>query len=311
MDRLQKKCVLASTGFHLSLLVILMVGPAFLMSRNKPDDTGPALTFIPMITTDDKVQGGGDPRGAAPPPPPPPAPRAADPEPPKPKPPEVKREEVREPDPPKDTVKPADKKPDPESLETATEKKEVKKRRPEVSTTIVTRPKDTDADKKARELAKERAERAQEEADAREAKEYEKRMADRRRTLANSFGSAVNSIKQGSAGSTTIVFDGPGGGGVPYANFLQGLKTIYENAWILPDGVTDNDATVAASVTIARDGTVVRSRVLRSSGNSSVDQSVQVTLRRVKMTLPLPAASKDDERTVTINFNVASKRGTG
>ncbi len=37
MNRLQKKCVIATAGFHLLLLVILFVGPAFFWSREKPD----------------------------------------------------------------------------------------------------------------------------------------------------------------------------------------------------------------------------------------------------------------------------------
>ena len=104
---------------------------------------------------------------------------------------------------------------------------------------------------------------------------------------------------------------GPGGGGVPYANFLQAVKSRYQQAWIVPDGITDDNATVAASVTIARDGTVMSARITRSSGNAAVDRSVQVTLDRVKWAAPLPDDAKEDQRTVSINFNVAAKRGTG
>jgi len=39
MNRLQKKCIMATAGFHLLLLVILFVGPAFFWSREKPDDS--------------------------------------------------------------------------------------------------------------------------------------------------------------------------------------------------------------------------------------------------------------------------------
>ena len=38
------------------------------------------------------------------------------------------------------------------------------------------------------------------------------------------------------------------------------IKTIYERAWLLPEGVADDDAMTVASVTIARDGTVVSHR---------------------------------------------------
>ena len=112
--------------------------------------------------------------------------------------------------------------------------------------------------------------------------------AERRQRIAAAFGSAANSLESSLSGSTTIELKGPGGGGVPYANFLQAVKSVYQNAWIVPDGITDENATVAAAVTIARDGTVVSSRITRSSGNPAVDRSVQVTLDRVKWAAPLP-----------------------
>jgi TonB family protein len=39
MNRLQKKCVIATAGFHLLLLVILFVGPAFFNAKPKVDDS--------------------------------------------------------------------------------------------------------------------------------------------------------------------------------------------------------------------------------------------------------------------------------
>ena len=51
MNRLQKKCVIATAGFHLLLLVILFVGPAFFWAREKPDDT-PVLDMIPANLVD-------------------------------------------------------------------------------------------------------------------------------------------------------------------------------------------------------------------------------------------------------------------
>ena len=104
---------------------------------------------------------------------------------------------------------------------------------------------------------------------------------------------------------------GPGGGGPTYANFLQSVKTIYTAAWIVPEGVTDDEATATASVTIARDGTVVSARIIRSSGNSLADQSVEAVLRRVTVAVPLPDDAKENQRTVTIKFNVKAKRGLG
>ena len=136
-------------------------------------------------------------------------------------------------------------------------------------------------------------------------------MADQRRRAAAAFGNALDTLEEGRSGSTPIEFKGPGGGGVPYANFLQAVKSVYQRAWIVPDSITDENATVATSVTIARDGTVVASRITRSSGNPAVDRSVQVTLDRVKWAAPLPDDAKENQRTVSISFNVAAKRATG
>jgi protein TonB len=51
MSRLQKKCVIATAGFHLLLLVILFVGPAFFNARPKVDDSQ-VLDVIPANLID-------------------------------------------------------------------------------------------------------------------------------------------------------------------------------------------------------------------------------------------------------------------
>lgn len=301
MNRLQKKSFVASTGFHLLLLLILLVGPAFVASRNPPD-TMPVLDFVPLKTVDALISGGGNPKANPPPAtfekpePTPPAPVVKPAAPPPPK--------AREPDPPKDEVKEVSPPKDPEySVEPS---KAAKPKKPAIEFTRVKRP-TTDPKAQAKAQAKARAE-----AEAREAeREYARQVADRQQRLRAALGNAVNNLEEGRSGSTTIELKGPGGGGVPYANFLQAVKSVYQRAWIVPDGITDENATVAASVTIARDGTVVSKRITRSSGNPAVDRSVQVTLDRVKYAAPLPDDAKENQRTVGINFNVAAKRATG
>jgi TonB family protein len=292
--------MVASTGVHLLLLVLLMVGPAFTNSRSKPD-TMPVLDFVALRTVDDALSGGGRPDAKSPPAtfekpqPSPPAPVAK----PAPLPPET----VRQPEPHKETVSDVSPRKDPEySLEPI---KERKPRKPVIDLTPITRSPTANADAKAEARAQAQARE--------EAREEARQEADRRRRIASAFGNAVNSLEGSRSGSTTIEFEwkGPGGGGVPYANFLQSVKSVYQRAWIVPDGITDDNATVAASVTIARDGTVVSSHITRSSGNAAVDRSVQVTLDRVKWAAPLPEETKDNQRTVSINFNVAAKRAAG
>jgi colicin import membrane protein len=300
MNRLQKKCFLASTGFHLLLVVILLIGPAFVSSKSQTD-TMPVLDFVPFKTVDSLISGGGNPNANSQPatfekpqpaPPAPPAPIKPAPLPPP--------EQVREVDPPKDEVKEVSPPKDSGySLEPA---KDLKPKKPAIEFTPITRP---TRDAKAEAKAKAEAQAREEE------REYFRRETDRRRHLAATVGGAANSLAEGRSGSTSIELKGPGGGGVPYANFLQAVKSVYQRSWIVPDGITDDNGTVAVSVTIARDGTVVSSRITRSSGNVAVDRSVQVTLDRVKFAAPLPDDAKENQRTVGINFNVAAKRAQG
>jgi TonB family protein len=78
MNRLQKKCLLATAGFHLLLLVILIVGPAFFSPKPKADDLQ-VLDVIPAVAIDAAFSSGV--KGAQPPAPtpvvtpPPPAPQ--------------------------------------------------------------------------------------------------------------------------------------------------------------------------------------------------------------------------------------------
>ena len=83
MNRLQKKCVMATAGVHLLLLVILFVGPAFFYSRPKADDLQ-VLDVIPAHLIDAAFNSGV--ANATPPPPapvtpPPPAPAVTPPAP--------------------------------------------------------------------------------------------------------------------------------------------------------------------------------------------------------------------------------------
>src|SRR6516165_793109 len=99
MNRLQKKCVIASAGFHLLLVLILFVGPGFLSSKSTTPDL-PILDFVPIKTVDELVSGGGE-RTAKPPPAPLEAPKPTPPEPPAPQPPKP------DPEPPKEVAKDA------------------------------------------------------------------------------------------------------------------------------------------------------------------------------------------------------------
>jgi protein TonB len=263
MNRLQKKCFIASAGLHGLLALILFVGPAFLMSRDKPVDV-PLIDFVPVKTVDALVSGGGNPKAQPPPAPQPPAPQ------------------------PRAAVAPAPP-PKREPVVEKTEPARERRHKIEVSTTLVRR--DTPESSAARAAADRRAREA----------------AQARREAAAAIGQTVAGIQRGLSPSTSIELQGPGGGGVPYANFLQAVKKVYTDAWLVPDGITDDSATATASITIARNGRVISASIIRFSGNGAVDHSVQMTLDRVRYAAPLPDGAPEEQRTVTINFNLKAK----
>jgi len=290
MNRLQKKCFVGATAVHLLLALVLLVGPGFISSKTKQDDV-PILDFIPVKTVDELISGGGNPKAK-----PPAAVPVAQPQPPAtvaapPPQPEPQPEKVREPDPPKH-VEPARQEED--SIETG---KESKRPKVEISKTLVTRNHENGADKRAKEEAQARAEA--------------KALADARRRLARQIGEVADTIGNELSGGTSVELKGPGGGGVPYANWRAAIKTIFQDAWLLPDGVVNDDAMTIASITIARDGMVMSHRIIRLSGDNVVDRSVQAALDRVPKTPPLPDSATESQRTIEIKFSVKAKRGLG
>jgi TonB family protein len=100
----------------------------------------------------------------------------------------------------------------------------------------------------------------------------------------------------------------PGSSTAAYANYASVVKTVYTEAWRLPDTTESDDANVKVSVTIANDGRVVQSHIVDPSGDSSVDRSVQRALDRVTHLEPFPDGATDKERTYIINFNLKAKR---
>ncbi|MFM2294716.1 MAG: TonB terminal [Verrucomicrobiota bacterium] len=312
MTRLQKKCYFAAAGFHLLLLVILLVGPAFLTSHEQADDL-PVLDFIPLRATDLPFSNAGGTPNAEPPKPTPPAPEplAAEPTP---EPPKTIIEKIFKAAPPEDPQvkpEPVEPKPEPKQIETSSQRVTVKpqdvddkktssKTKIEVSSTKVKRSAptvkthkptpDTSAEDDAR------AERAAAVAAA-------KAQRDRVRL-------AANNISHGLSSSTSVTMPGPGG--EAYANYAQIVKSKYTQEWNVPDDMADDSATAKVSVTIARDGTVVEAHVTRESGSAATDRSVREVLNRVKyIGVPFPAGSKDDQRTFIINFNLKAKKLLG
>ena len=274
MNRLQKKCAIVTAGFHLLLLVILVVGPGFFAPKQKADDLQ-ILDVIPPNLIDAAFNSGV--RNAQPPPP---APVVTPPQPAQPAPQPV----VTPPAPPKvETPEPI--KPVVQAL--APEPKPVEKPKIQISTQLVTRA----APKNSTVNPPDDSRRQQ-------------------RLRQQAFQNAVRSLKENFKPGT--VFDVPGSSSGPsYASYRNVLASIYYQAWEMPNDANADDETVLVSVTIARDGTVISSRIITPSGNAAVDRSVQTTLERVQFIAPFPDGMNEEQHTFQINFEPKTKKLTG
>jgi protein TonB len=265
MNRLQKKCVIATAAFHLLLLVILFVGPAFFYSKPKADDSQ-VLDVIPASLIDAALNSGV--KNAEPPAPAPivtpPQPKPA---PPAPKPVEpvqtlVQRvEKIFEPQPKPEVVKPA-----------ATPAETGHKIEPNL-TRVVRSSSSTPKSSKP----------------------------DNARPNTKSIDSVLKNLRHNLSSATQI--DVPGDSNASYANYASVVKSVYDAAWTLPDTIANADENIKVTVTIARNGTVLSSRLVTPSGDSPVDASVQRALDRVQFVAQFPEDSTDKQRTFTIVFN--------
>ena len=271
MNRLQIKCLMIFAGGHLLLLLILIVGPAFFNPTPKPDDSQ-VLDVIPANLIDAAFNSGV--KNAQPPAPTPII------QPPQPQP---------IPPAPKPVMTPAPTfaqrvenffTPEPKPDLTPDEKNPPPKK---IELTPVVRnvPKNS-ATQNQQDNSKQQKLRQQE------------------------IQNAIRNLKNNFTVSTTV--DMPGDSSVAYANYASVVKSVYDQAWTLPDTVANDDENVKVSVTIASDGTVVTAHIITPSGDSPVDSTVQRTLDRVQFIAPFPSGTTDKERTYIINFNPKAKR---
>jgi colicin import membrane protein len=281
MNRLQKKCVIATAGIHLLLLLVLVFGSAFFSPRPKPDDTQ-LLDVIPSNLIDAAFNSGV--RNATPPAPapvvtPPPQPAPPTPAaPPAPQPPQPKAVETP-PTIPERLEKMFTPEPSPEPVKPAPKKTESPKTHQiQISTQLV-----------ARVAPKTSATTA----------------TDDSQQTARAISTAIRNLKRNFSPGTTI--DMPGDSTVAYANYASVVKSIYDRAWTLPDTIAA-DENITVKVTIASDGTVISSRIIERSGDTPVDASVQRALDRVTFVAAFPEGSSDKQRTYTINFNPQIKK---
>jgi TonB family protein len=312
MNRFQKKCLLASTGLHGFLVLLLVFGSAFFVANKKPIPQQ-RLNTVPTIDIERALAGGGGnpdlartddrqkgetllPQSAAAAPPQPAAPPAkpTKPQPPETKP-EVRKTEPKKPDLPTPTPKPV-KPTEAVKLKPVEKAPEAK---PRIDLTELQPIARTETDKR----------KTQKEAEDRETVRQQRIADTQRQKLADQIGKVADTMRRGFAGGTKVEVGGPGG--EAYANYGALVQAAYEDAWQIIQDLSDDDAIAVVRVTIARDGHVLSARFIDRSKSASMNKSVQRALDNVKRLPPFPDFIKEAERSFTIEFNLKAKRLLG
>jgi TonB family protein len=283
MDRIQKKCFIASAGFHLLLVVILFIGPAFLSAPKKADTQEIITLFNPDLITANGPSGGGHPA--------PNPPSQSRPNPPPPQPSQKKSEPEKAPDPePQKETKVTKARTDANSYES---------KKPKLSAADLTPTRRSKSSPKAQKKT----------TAATSDDSEQKQLADSRRRIGEMLRSAASGMN---AASATKIDDhvGPGGGGPAYASYASLVQMTYWDAWAAPEDATSESAVVDVLITIKNDGTVLSSRIVKHSGDSAVDASVQRTLNRViSIDRPFPEGMNEKQHTYTLHFDLKAKKG--
>jgi TonB family protein len=303
MIRLEQKCLLVSTGMHGLLILLLVVGSAFIAPTPVNQKPLPRLNVVPSRLIDEALAGGGGnphvtpsdaqqkgqtlqkqpeqapPRDTRPP----------------------------QPEPPKraDPVKPPEREPTRKPPEKQSDKLQFQ----EVTRPAPTKPNKTGLPDWLQPVTVSEADRKKAAAEA-AARERATAVASGLRAIGRAKES-LRGVAEGFQSGTVVQAWGPGG--EAYASYDAMVEAIYGEEWRrrVPDELTDDEATCRVRVTIARNGDVLSGTIVDYSRNSALDNSVRRTLGAVKFVAPFPQGAKENQRTYTINFNLRLKRGLG
>lgn len=309
MSTLEQRCLMGSAAVHAGLVAALLV--ASLVAARRAFDPS-ALPPIELVSlegvriTDGIGAGGGTP---TPPPPAPPSPPQRPVDPPLRLPPPPTREAPR-------PQARAEAPPEPKSSqERAVQVSPEVKKSQDVDASLKgkARAEKADADKKPRKIevaqstsrsaAKDlAAERAAEAAESRRQAALAAKAAQERWSKA--VGGIHSKLSESLSGETTISVPGPGGGGEVWIGYATYLKSFYEVRWRRPSSLPAPVAYVGVSITVARDGRLLRAEVLDKSGIRELDNSVNEVIQRYRQLEPLPSGSTDSERTFRIKFRL-------
>lgn len=96
-------------------------------------------------------------------------------------------------------------------------------------------------------------------------------------------------------------------GSVSFANHAQLVKSKYKLSWSPPSGISKSTAVAKVKVVIRRDGLVMSSALIQSSGDPAVDRSIRDTLARVTRVAAFPSGATEETRTYVIGFQLEAK----
>lgn len=329
MDRIQQRCLIGSTVLHGGLLVLLLIVSGLAAKKAIQPDV-PFLEIIPTdlrLTMGDQIGGGTpNPRPLAAREGTPPAPKTETPAPPvsppvqpvEPKPVEVPKPVAPKPveTPKSDPPKPAETKTE-RKIEVAKETRPTAKaqdvdptQKAEKTTTPSTSKPASKIQVSSQVRTRSQADRQQAEKEARAAREAEAAEAQARnqrlaaaQKLASRVSGAASSVSRNVGGATKIDMP-PGPGGAAYAPYLSWLETFLYQQWRRPSTSSQQQEQewVGMEIVIARDGTVLSSRVTRSSGIRSLDASAEEVFRRNRKLRPLPDEFTEPRLVVPVKF---------
>ena len=299
MNRLQTKCMILSLGLHGLLAMILLASAGF--SSHPPQTDLQILTMIPANMVDRPGSGGG--ATVVNLAPQPPAQPRAQPHPqPQPQRQTVHAETVeRVPTP---TPKPVREIKRPETEEPVDAGLDPAPKTHKRSSQHVIRPSYTQANATAKEKKTDKS-RSSETSES-SARAEARRLKD----IQSSLAQLAAGVRSSGSPNTSVALDGIGGGEA-FAAYRDVVASYYYRAWITPDNSVNRLSTPEAKVTIARDGSIISAELVRPSGDSALDRSVERVLRDVIKLPPFPASTRDTQRTFVIRFNLEAKEMSG
>ena len=277
MNRLQKHCVLVSTGLHLLLLVALLFGSGF---RSKQPER-PDIKSFHMMSSSVMESLLDDPADAAGKQEPEPVIKTPVAEPP---PEEIKEPETPKAEPaprPEPVVKP---RPKPEPTKVPAISKRIEKPKPKPAKPVI----------KVSRIYKSNTTRRKP-----SAKNQQPRVP-RPSVPQVTLNQNLNKVGGGSRlkGVTTI-------SGSSLGKYGLLVQSAYDRQWRQPNGISSRDLTVKVKVIVAKDGSIQSAKISQSSGISAMDQSIERAIQMVqRITEPPPKGASLSNRTFILNFNL-------